>query len=590
PKLLKDLVIKVIKVNKTKTTEIELNNHIYSFVITPITEEKYVNVYGMDTTEQKMAEREIQDRNKEILMLLDASRAVLQYSDFDKAQRMIFNCCNNLIGADAGFIAELAPNKKEYQKNFINPGRLPCEVDPDLPMPIRGIQAEVIKSKKTIYHNDFSTSDRINFLPNGYIPISNILFSPLIINDEVKGLMGLANREGKFTEKEVRIATTFAELASISLFNCQTLEALEKSEKKYRRLSSILEQKVEERTIKLKKSEEKIQNVINNISDVLLEAEPSGILTYVSPQINNLIGYQSEVLIGLKFIDFVHLEDRNLFKEKAVKALETKKAVFIECRLKHKKGYFVPVSARWSIVEINNDFKVFGLISDNTERKQIDEMIKREIKQLKELDQIRNDLIRRISHELNTPLISILNGSQFLLDSYNDQMSDEAVNIVKIVNQGGYRLKEMVNNLITAYELDTDQIKLNKKRENLISIVNESVEEIIFQADKRKIFMNLELSSELNVDVDKGLIKKVILNLLSNAVKNTLPNGNIFIKSIDHYNFIEIIIRDTGVGLTKKEKLLIFKKFGKIERFGKGMDVDIEGPGLGLYISSEIMK
>ncbi|KKN38662.1 hypothetical protein LCGC14_0751170 [marine sediment metagenome] len=86
------------------------------------------------------------------------------------------------------------------------------------------------------------------------------------------------------------------------------------------------------------------------------------------------------------------------------------------------------------------------------------------------------------------------------------------------------------------------------------------------------------------------MIKKAILNLLSNAVKNTLPNGNIFIKSIEHHNFIDIIIRDTGVGLTDKEIPILFKKFGKIERYGKGMDVDIEGPGLGLYIANEIVK
>ncbi|HEC39234.1 MAG TPA: hypothetical protein ENI29_13430 [bacterium] len=85
-------------------------------------------------------------------------------------------------------------------------------------------------------------------------------------------------------------------------------------------------------------------------------------------------------------------------------------------------------------------------------------MIKREIKQLKELDQIRNDLIRRISHELNTPLISILNGSQYLLDFKNNKMSDDVSNIVKIIYQGGYRLKEMDNNLITAYELETEQL------------------------------------------------------------------------------------------------------------------------------------
>ena len=590
PILLKDMIIQAMDANITKTAEIELGNQVYSLVITPIKEGNYVNVYGRNITVRKTVERAIQKRNKEISMLLDASRAVLQYSDFKMVAELIFESCINLIGADAGYVALLTPDKKQNRVIFLNPGKLQCEVNPDVLMPIRGMRAKVIKSKKTLYHNDFSDTDWINLLPKGHIPLKNILFAPLIINDEVQGLMGLANREGGFIEEEARLATAFAELASVSLLNSQTLESLEKSELKYKRLSNILEQKVEERTIELKESEEKVQNMITNISDVLLESEPNGILTYISPQIKNIIGYQSEELIGLNFMDFVHLEDLSAFKETADKSLKTKKTVSIECRLKHKKGYFVPVSVRWSMVEINNEFKVFGLVSDNTERKKIDNMIKREIKQLKELDQIRTDLIRRISHELNTPLISILNGSQFLLDSYNDQMSNEAISIVRIIYQGGYRLKEMVNNLITAYELETDQIQLNIKQENLIPIVRECVEEIIFQADKRKIFINIELSNELNIDIDRRMIKKVILNLLSNAIKNTLSNGNIFIKSIEHHNFIEIIIRDTGVGLTKKEKLFIFKKFGKIERFGKGMDVDIEGPGLGLYISSEIVK
>jgi len=590
PMLLKDMVNKVMKAKITKTAEIELNDHIYSFVITPIPEENYVNVYGMDTTERKIAERAIQNRNKEILMLLDASRAVLQYSDFEIAQKRIFNCCNNLIGADAGYVAVLNPSKKEYHKIFVNPRSLTCEVDPDLPMPIRGMLAKVMKSKKALSQNDFSNTDWINFLPKGHIPLKNVLIAPLIINDEVNGFMGLTGREGGFTDEEARVLTAFAELASISLFNSQTLEALEKSEQKYRSLSSILEQKVEERTIELKESEEKVQNMITNISDVLLESEPNGILTYISPQIKNIIEYQSEELIGLNFMDFVHIEDINSFKETASKALKTQKPVSIECRLKHKKGYFVPISARWSLVEINNELKVFGLISDNTERKNIDDMIKREIKQLKELDQIRNDLIRRISHELNTPLISILNGSQYLLDFKNNKMSDDVSNIVKIIYQGGYRLREMVNNLITAYELETEQLIFKIKRENLIPIIKKCVEDLIFQAEKRKIFINLELPTDLNVDVDKEMIKKAILNLLSNAVKNTLPNGNIFIKSIEHHNFIDIIIRDTGVGLTDKEIPILFKKFGKIERYGKGMDVDIEGPGLGLYIANEIVK
>ncbi len=62
------------------------------------------------------------------------------------------------------------------------------------------------------------------------------------------------------------------------------------------------------------------------------------------------------------------------------------------------------------------------------------------------------------------------------------------------------------------------------------------------------------------------------------------------VKTFNHPNYIDICVEDTGVGLTKKEMSNLFTKFGKIERYGKGMNVDIEGPGLGLYISKEILK
>ena len=590
PILFKEIVFEIIDTNTIKTSEIKLIDQIYSFAFTPIKEGNYVNVYGLDITERRIAEQLIQQRTKEISSLFDASRAVLQYSDFEKTQKMIFDSCNDLIGAEVGYLALSALVKGKYQKIFINPESLLSKVNSDLSMPVRGMQAEIVKSKKTIYYNDFMTSKWKDFLPKGHIHIRNVLIAPLVIGDDVKGFMGLANKEGGFNKEDARLATTFAEIASISLFNTQTLESLENSEQKYKRLSNILEQKVEERTIELKESEEKIQNLITNISDVLFEADPNGLITYISPQIKNIIGYQSGELLELNLADFVHNEDIHYFKEMSKKAIKTQKAVSLDYRIKHKKGYFVPICARWSIVEINNQPKVFGLLSDNTERKKIDDMIKREIKQLKKLDQIRNDLISRISHELNTPLISILNGSQFLLDFHNKQMSNDVEDVVKIIHQGGYRLKEMVDNLITAYELETEQIVFNIKRENLSLIIKECVENLMFQAEKRKIFINIELLDELYIDVDKEMIKKAISNLLSNAVKNTTPNGNIYIKSIEHQNFMDIIIRDTGVGITEKELPTLFKKFGKIERYGKGLDVDIEGPGLGLYLANEIVK
>ncbi|TKJ22035.1 MAG: hypothetical protein CEE42_13375 [Promethearchaeota archaeon Loki_b31] len=217
-------------------------------------------------------------------------------------------------------------------------------------------------------------------------------------------------------------------------------------------------------------------------------------------------------------------------------------------------------------------------------------MMKSEIKKLKELDQIRSDLIRRISHELKTPLFSILSGSQFLLDYSSGKIDEEIRKYLKIIHRGGNRLKNLVDNLIITYSIESNKLRLELKRENITQIIKDCIENIIFQAKKRDLFVNIELLKELYFDVDKSKISFVISEILLNAVRNTPPGGSIFIKTFEHYDYMDIIIKDTGVGLTKKEIPILFKKFGKIERSGMGLAVDIEGPGLGLFISQEIVK
>ena len=89
---------------------------------------------------------------------------------------------------------------------------------------------------------------------------------------------------------------------------------------------------------------------------------------------------------------------------------------------------------------------------------------------------------------------------------------------------------------------------------------------------------------------EKERMYDVIMNLLSNAIKYTPPNGNITIKSeIQNGNYV-ISVKDDGIGLTDEEKTMIFKKFGKVERYGQGLDVVSEGSGLGLYISKKIIE
>ena len=100
----------------------------------------------------------------------------------------------------------------------------------------------------------------------------------------------------------------------------------------------------------------------------------------------------------------------------------------------------------------------------------------------------------------------------------------------------------------------------------------------------------LEVQDNLRTQFEKEQIHQVINNLLNNAVKYTPPSGIIEIKSDIRDDLIIILIKDNGIGFTEEEKTRIFKQFGKIERYGKGMEIIPEGSGFGLFISKKIIE
>jgi len=170
---------------------------------------------------------ESRQRQAEISALLEGSRAVLEYREFEEAARSIFDSCKSLIGATGGYVALLTEDGTENEVLFLDSGGRPCTVDPNLPMPTRGLREVAYRTAKAVYHNDFSKSEWVKYMPEGHVGLDNVLFAPLTIEGKAVGLLGLANKPGGFTEDDARMASAFGELAAIALLNSQTLEALE---------------------------------------------------------------------------------------------------------------------------------------------------------------------------------------------------------------------------------------------------------------------------------------------------------------------------------------------------------------------------
>lgn len=170
-------------------------------------------------------------REKELDALMEGSKGVLKARGFAESARSIFDHCKDLIGATSGYVALLSDTGEENEVLFLEAGGLPCDVDPELPMPIRGLRAEAYRTSKTVYHNDFMNSKWVDFMPKGHVILKNVMFAPLILEGKTVGIMGLANKKTDFDDNDAKMAGGFGELAAIALQNSRNLDERIKAEK-----------------------------------------------------------------------------------------------------------------------------------------------------------------------------------------------------------------------------------------------------------------------------------------------------------------------------------------------------------------------
>lgn len=181
-------------------------------------------------------------KDKLVQSYLLASQAVLSSQSFEEIARKIFDLCIDMIGATSGYIALLSEDGQENEVLFLEAGGRPCTVDPELPMPIRGLRAQSYESMKPVYHNDFMHSEWVKFMPAGHVRMDNVLFAPLNVDGRTVGIMGIANKATDFTPEDSEIAAAFGDLAAVALSRTRDLELMNQLTKDLRRSNEDLEQ------------------------------------------------------------------------------------------------------------------------------------------------------------------------------------------------------------------------------------------------------------------------------------------------------------------------------------------------------------
>ena len=347
--------------------------------------------------------------------------------------------------------------------------------------------------------------------------------------------------------------------------------------------------------LKLKESEEKFRKIAEqSFMGIIIRQHDN--IKYVNDAAINIFGYPME---DVKEWSNEYITEKSIYPEDLPYIRENRRTErdensevkqYLSYRIITKSGKLRWVDQYSKIILYQGEISELITIVDITEKKEAERIIIEENKKLLELDKLRRDFLIRASHELKTPLNSVYSASEFLI-RYNEEILDEKLKkFLEIIYKGGKRLKVLIENLLDVSRIESEKLQLNVAEKNISKIIKNCIKEVDYLAKRRNISIIFEKSEDIVIKLDKIRMEQVFVNILVNAIKNTLVFGEVTINTLLEKDQLKIIINDTGVGFTEEEKEKLFKKFGKIERYGQGMDIDTEGSGLGLFLSKEIVE
>ncbi len=246
-----------------------LANQLSSIAYQNVQQERFIQERKVNEIRICAALEESRSKTDELNALLAASKAVLEVEDFLTAARHIFDSCARLIGATAGYVALLSVDGQENEVLFLESGGRPCTVDPNLPMPIRGLRAVSYETNKPALDNDFSHSEWMRYMPKGHVRLDNVMFAPLVLGGRTMGIMGIANKPGGFTQADKDTAMAFGDLAAIALRNTITMENLARSEAESKRSEAKAEAANQAKSAFLATMSHEIRTPMNGVLGML---------------------------------------------------------------------------------------------------------------------------------------------------------------------------------------------------------------------------------------------------------------------------------------------------------------------------------
>ncbi|MCE5223436.1 PAS domain S-box protein [bacterium] len=329
--------------------------------------------------------------------------------------------------------------------------------------------------------------------------------------------------------------------------------------------------------LELQHSQKRFDQVTELAHEVFWEVDEEGYITYISPYIYNILGYEPEFLINkIKFFDLVKYEKSNHTTLNVISDLFVSHSSLSDFQLSIQANDQSVLHCIVNALPIFEDGKFTGYRGSAFD-----------ISELKRLENMKTEFISTVSHELRTPLTAIKESIHIVSDGLLGEINASQKETLEIGMRNITRLSRIVNNVLDFQKQNTEKMIYSPHDIDPIPLLLEAFETMKLHANEKNLEMKWKVNDNLpKLYADSDQIMQVLINLLHNAIKFT-DQGSITLEAFPEEDKLHIIVSDTGIGIKQTDMKKLFLSFSQINSTNQ---TSPGGSGLGLAISKQIIN